>query len=1470
MANVTYKISGTNARQIAEEIRTLQMNSSAYRQMEQRALEAGYTTIEVRSGAGFLGAGSSHSPSPGVWHMDIAADRTGQWASGERQVYVGEVIAHELGHANVPPQFRDPPGVFDQNGPSETWVRNQTGYVAQDLNLPGKTNADSFLIEQRVVTEQVCTPANPQGNNYVSDGVKFLDGSRGYNGIGETRPPRTGGDADIEIRRLGTTDQTEEVIRPIEGSIDRVENTYSPDGDLSHQQQFNKDGSSAASGYDSDGNERWHVDQRADGAGSFSSNNGNQASWDNGVAFSLGEDGRAAQFTHSGSETVTVRYNADGSTEVKLNNGPEITALDPTKAEFSANAVDFSGGAEGGGSDTGGGDSGDAGKGWPPTQPSPPTDPLVLDLDGDGVELISVAQSHARFDYDKDGFAEKTGWVGSDDGFLVFDRDGDNQVDGIDELFGNQTVDGFASLAQIDSNADGKIDASDTDFSSLRVWRDLDGDGQSDAGEVFSLADVGVSSINLAKTPSTQKIAGNDIGFTGTFVHANGEAGDAAAVFFQTDRGNTRWVAPEGFVLAPEARDLPNIRGYGQLRDLRYEMTLNETLRGHVRDFVLDSGSKTAPELRAAIEQIMLEWAGVGNVAAGSRGPNIDAQKLTFLEKFFGSPISQNGQPNPDARYAAGLSAVYQTISAGFLTRFLASVPASLLIISEDALDAFDSPFVLLSQLKYNAGPDRFAGDAEAVLAKVVAAAPADAQAKVAYFGQLVEATKGLQFDFFEGSQQGFKQAYLDALDAAGSLDAALRAYIMELIETTATVGTPLDDLDLVLGDGGKNIIIAGAGDDSVAGGFGNDIYVYARGDGNDVVTEAANEGINDTLLLVGINRADVSFVRTGANEVKIVIAPSVPGGSDGGSIIIKNAGDEFFDQGLEKLVFADGTVMSRADLRAAVIAAAMTSGNDTIDGFDSDDTLNGGIGDDVLRGGGRDDTYIYARGDGNDTIVEEANEGSADKLVLVGINRSEVTFVRSGTNQVTLLVAPSIPGGSDGGSIIIEEAGDEFFDQGLEQIVFADGTMTRGDLRVAVLAQSSTSGNDAIRGFDATDTLAGGAGNDELRGGGQSDTYVYARGDGNDTIIEEVNQGSADKLVLVGINRSDVTFVRSGANQVTLVIAPSTPNGSDGGSIVISDALDDYFDRGLEQIAFADGVTMTRADLRATVLAQTSTAGDDLITGSGAADAIAGGGGDDQLRGGGGNDTYVYARGDGNDTIIEEVNQGSADKLVLVGINRADVTFVRSAVNEIKLVIAPLVTDGSDGGSIVIKNAGDEYFDQGLEQIVFADGSMMTRADLRVAVLAQSSTSGNDVIVGFDAVDTLTGGAGNDELRGGGQSDTYIYARGDGNDTILEGANEGAADKLAFVDINRSEVTFVRSAINEIKLMIAPSMPGGSDGGSIVVKNAGDEYFGQGLEQIAFANGDLMTRADLRAAVLAQSSTSGNDLIHGFDAVDT
>ena len=155
--------------------------------------------------------------------------------------------------------------------------------------------------------------------------------------------------------------------------------------------------------------------------------------------------------------------------------------------------------------------------------PAPRRDPLVLDLDGDGIET-SGQQAVTYFDHDANGFAELTGWVSGDDGFLALDRNRDGRINDGRELFGDHTVlasgavaaNGLQALSEWDlvangGNADGVINASDAVWANLRVWRDVDVDGFSDSGELFALSALGINAINLGFTATG---AGDGLGNT--------------------------------------------------------------------------------------------------------------------------------------------------------------------------------------------------------------------------------------------------------------------------------------------------------------------------------------------------------------------------------------------------------------------------------------------------------------------------------------------------------------------------------------------------------------------------------------------------------------------------------------------------------------------------------------------------------------------------------------------------------------------------------------------------------------------------------------------------------------------------------------------------------------------------------------------------------------------------------------------
>lgn len=162
--------------------------------------------------------------------------------------------------------------------------------------------------------------------------------------------------------------------------------------------------------------------------------------------------------------------------------------------------------------------------------------PIILDLDGDGLELVNQSSSRANFDWNGDGVRDRTGWIGKGDGLLVFDRDGNGKVSGASELSFINDKPGARSdlegLQAFDSNGDGVFSAGDAQWNSFRIWQDKDGDGKVDKGEFLTMGKAKVASINLTGTATNQEWAWGDniVVNTGSFIRTNGRAGSLGDV----------------------------------------------------------------------------------------------------------------------------------------------------------------------------------------------------------------------------------------------------------------------------------------------------------------------------------------------------------------------------------------------------------------------------------------------------------------------------------------------------------------------------------------------------------------------------------------------------------------------------------------------------------------------------------------------------------------------------------------------------------------------------------------------------------------------------------------------------------------------------------------------------------------------------------------------------------------------------
>jgi Ca2+-binding RTX toxin-like protein len=474
---------------------------------------------------------------------------------------------------------------------------------------------------------------------------------------------------------------------------------------------------------------------------------------------------------------------------------------------------------------------------------------------------------------------------------------------------------------------------------------------------------------------------------------------------------------------------------------------------------------------------------------------------------------------------------------------------------------------------------------------------------------------------------------------------------------------------DTLVGSAGDDILNGKAGADVLTGGAGADTFRFARGDGADRITDFTPG--SDRILFKGIDPA----------TLKASLATI---GGATGTQITYGSGDSVFLAGVTALkagdlVFADVPAPPPPTAPAAVAAPTPTAGftpvnltlgtgKDTLvlklnQDFWSGSAqyvlsvngtqIGGTLSASALKKDGLTDT-ITLKGSFGDSaslgvrFINDAYGGAADRdrnlyvqdIVLNGTDLDGLGMSLKGASTPTLfqINKPATLSFGSGADTLVLKINQDFYLANAQYTVSINGTQIGGTLTAS-----------SIKAYGQADTLT-------IKG----------------------NWGSALNLSVKFLNDQAL----AGVGDRNLWISGATLNGAD---MKLSAAF--YSNGGRDFTLTKPGIVLP-APTYASVL--DGTAMSNVLNGSSGNDLIRGNGGNDTMTGRGGRDTFIFAAGDGQDTVTDFVS--GTDRLLFSGIDPESVRALAS-------------TTGGVGGTLLTYGSGaDSVFLQGVSKLAAGD----------------------------------------------------------------------------------------------------------------------------------------------------------------------
>ena len=473
-------------------------------------------------------------------------------------------------------------------------------------------------------------------------------------------------------------------------------------------------------------------------------------------------------------------------------------------------------------------------------------DPLVFDLDKDGLETTGISATNPiYFDHDDDGIKTASGWVKSDDAFLVLDKNANGLIDSGRELFGDATLksngrlatDGFDALQDLDSNGDGKINSSDSQFANLRLWRDLNQDGISQSNELFTLSSQNIAAINVASTDHSQILSnGNQLADIGSYIKDDGSSGTLGEVSgnlgdinLAQDTFHSQFT---GTLDTSSVAQLPNLQGSGQIRSLREAATLSPALAQVLSDF---AAANTRSAQQALLAPLLKAWS------------DTSTMPTSFTGAYAGHSLTVNGLPvagTPERQAWEAKITLLERFNGRTFNPVPGGTAAATLNFWSGNLDLLNQSYNALSNSVYEAlvVQTRLKPYLDAVSFKLTTNggitldfsglnAKLDANKAIDRANALIDLIELNQYSPSLG-EMGWDaiskmRSWLEEAPLTPEIQQVLTEMKVQFGSGTLT-GTSIRDI--LLGQNGNDILTSGDGDDLLSGGQGNDTLYGGNG----------------------------------------------------------------------------------------------------------------------------------------------------------------------------------------------------------------------------------------------------------------------------------------------------------------------------------------------------------------------------------------------------------------------------------------------------------------------------------------------------------------------------------------------------------------------------------------------------------------------------------------------------------------